>query len=121
MRIIRPASYALAASLLLTGASSTALAQRAGAAQQKAEDQAKVQTVSGALMKVDAEKKSLSVKLADGAEWTLYYTSQTEIAGDTQKEQGLAAAEGAKVVVHYTTIGDTKTATKVEVQEPATK
>lgn len=117
MRITHLASFALAASLL-AGASSTALAQQA--APGKAEDQAKAQTVSGELMKVDSEKKTIAVKLADGAEWTFNYTATTEISGDKKGEQGLATSEGSKVVVHYTSADGKKTATKVEIQ-PAAK
>ncbi len=120
MRITHLASFALASSLLLVGASSTALAQQAGAAQDKAEDQAKAQTVSGELMKVDSEKKTLSVKLTDGAEWTFDYTATTEISGDKKGEQGLATSQGSKVVVHYTSADGKKTATKIEIQ-PAAK
>jgi hypothetical protein len=124
MKITHLASFALASSLLLVGASSTALAQQAAAPQEKAEDKAddkaKAQTVSGELMSVDAEKKTLAVKLADGAEWTFNYTATTEISGDKKGEQGLATSAGSKVVVHYTSADDKKTATKIEIQ-PAMK
>ena len=128
MRITRLASIAFAASLLV-GASSTAWAQDP-APQEKPKDQApaapieeakeegKVKTISGELVKVDTEKKILSVKMADGAEWAFDYTSSTEISGSNKDEQGLATSEGSKVVVHYTTADDKKTATKVEVQAP---
>lgn len=121
MRITRLASLAFAASLLV-GASSTAWAQdpapAPAAPQEKAKDEAKVQTITGELVKVDTEKKILSVKMDDGAEWAFDYTSSTEISGSNKDEQGLATSEGSKVVVHYTTAGDKKTATKVEVQPP---
>jgi glucose/arabinose dehydrogenase len=125
MRITRLASFALASSLLLAGAASTAQAQdpappqdKAPAApQEKAKDPAAVKSISGELVKVDTEKKTLSVKMSDGAEWAFDYTSQTEITG-ANKEQGLATAEGSKVVVTYTTSDDKKIATKVEVQPP---
>lgn len=119
MRITRLATLAFAASLL-AGASSTAWAQEpaAPAPQEKAKDEAKIQTISGELVKVDSEKKILSVKMADGAEWAFDYTSSTEISGDSKGEQGLATAEGSKVVVHYTTADNKKIATKVEVQPP---
>lgn len=119
MRITHLASFALASSLLLAGASSTALAQQAGAPE-KAEDKVKAQTVSGELMSVDSEKKTLAVKLADGAEWTFDYTATTEITGDKKGEQGLATSAGSKVVVHYTSADGKKTATKIEIQ-PAMK
>jgi len=130
MRITRLASLAFAASLL--AGASTAWAQEPAPAspQEKAKDPApaapieeakeegKVKTISGELVKVDTEKKILSVKMADGAEWAFDYTSSTEISGSNKDEQGLATSEGSKVVVHYTTADDKKTATKVEVQAP---
>ena len=120
MRITRLASYVLASAVLLVGASSPAMAQQAGATQEKADDKATVQTISGTLTQVDAEKMLLTVQMADGAEWSFGYTSQTQVvSGDT--EQGLATIEGSKVIVHYTKTDDKKTATKVEVQPPATK
>ena len=126
MRITRLASFALASSLLLAGASSTAQAQdpappqdKAPAApQEKAKDPAAAKSIAGELVKVDTEKKTLSVKMSDGAEWAFDYTSQTEITGANKGEQGLATAEGSKVVVTYTTSDDKKIATKVEVQPP---
>ena len=118
MRITHLASFALASSLL-AGASSTALAQEP--APGKAEDKAKAQTVSGELMKVDSEKKTIAVKLADGAEWTFNYTATTEITGDKKGEQGLATSEGSKVVVHFTSADGKKTATKVEIQPAMAK
>ena len=116
MRIIRLASFTLASSLLLAGSAPTLLAQQSAAPQEKAKATDEIRTISGELVKVDAEKSTLSVRLADGAEWTFDYTAQTEITGNKKGEQGLATAEGAKVVVHYTTADDKKTATKVEVQ-----
>jgi glucose/arabinose dehydrogenase len=126
MRITRLASFALASSLLLAGSASTALAQDPAppqdkatpAPQEKAKDPAAAQSISGELVKVDTEKKVLSVKMSDGAEWAFDYTSQTEITGANKGEQGLATAEGSKVVVTYTTADDKKIATKVEVQPP---
>ena len=120
MKITHLASFALASSLLLAGASSTALAQQAAAPPEKAEDQAKAQSVSGELMSVDSEKKTLAVKLADGAEWTFNYTATTEISGDKKGEQGLATSAGSRVVVQYTSADGKKTATKIEIQ-PAMK
>lgn len=123
MRITRLASFAFAATLFVA---SPALAQEPAPApaappQEAPQDAAQVQTVSGELVKVDSEKKTLSVRMADGAEWTIAFNDQTEISGDKKGEQGLATAEGAKVIVHYTTSGETKTATKVEVQPAEAK
>ena len=120
MRITHLASFALAASLF-SRAPHPPLWPRSPAAPGKAEDKAKAQTVSGELMKVDSEKKTIAVKLADGAEWTFDYTATTEITGDKKGEQGLATPEGSKVVVHFTSADGKKTATKVEIQPAMAK
>ena len=96
MSFTRLASITLASSLLLAGASVPALADQAAA-----QESAKVETASGTLTKVDSDKKTLSVKAADGAETTFTYTSSTVISGDQKSEQGLATAEGSMVTVHY--------------------
>ena len=91
-------------------------APQAAPVQEKAQDKAKTQTATGELVKVDSEKMTLS----DGAELTISYNAQTEISGEQKNAQGLAAAEGSKVVVHYTATDSAKTATKIKV-EPAKK
>ena len=93
---------------------------QAAPAQEKAQDKAKTQTATGELVKVDSEKMTLSVRQADGAELTISYNAQTEISGEQKNAQGLAAAEGSKVVVTYTATDTAKTATKIEVK-PAKK
>ncbi len=114
MSFIRLASVTLASSLLLAGASTTALADQATAPSQEA--QAKVETASGTLTKVDADKKTLSVTGADGAEMTFSYDASTVITGDKSGEQGLATAEGSTVTVHYSAKDGKKVASKIEVQ-----
>jgi len=117
MSFIRLASVTLASGLLLAGASTAALADQAPAPAQEA--QAAVETASGTLTKVDADKKTLSVKASDGAETTFTYTAATVITGDQKGEQGLATAEGSMVTVHYTTKDGTKVASKIEVKPKA--
>ena len=114
MSFTRLASITLASSLLLAGASVPALADQAAA-----QESAKVETVSGTLTKVDADKKTLSVKASDGAETTFTYTSSTVISGDQKSEQGLATAEGSMVTVHYSVKDGSKVASKIEVQPRA--
>ena len=117
MRITRLASLAFASSLLLAAPRPLPwLSSRRRAGEGRGQGQG--QTISGELVKVDTEKKTLSVKMADGAEWTFDYTGSTEISGSKKGEQGLATSAGSKVVVHYTTADDKKTATKVEIQPP---
>jgi len=129
MRITSLASFALASSLVLAGSAATALAQQSQPAQDAPKEHAKdhqkdsdkAQTASGELVKVDTEKKTLAVRMADGAEWSFDYTTATEISGGSKGEQGLATAEGSKVVVHYKTEEGKKTATKVVVTPAAEK
>ena len=97
-----------------------AVPQDKAAVQEKAPDKAKTQTATGELVKVDSEKMTLSVRQADGAELTFSYNDQTEISGEQKNAQGLATAEGSKVVVHYTATDTAKTATKIEIK-PAKK
>lgn len=88
---------------------------KAAPVQEKA-DKAKTQTAMGELVKVDAEKMTLSVRQADGAELTFSYNDTTEISGDQKTAQGLATAEGSRVTVHYTSTDTAKIATKIEVK-----
>lgn len=120
MRTTRIAFIALAFAVFMAGAASAQdpAPQAPAPAQEKAPDQAKAKamTATGELVKVDAEKKTLSVRQADGAELTFSYNDQTEITGEQKGAQGLATAEGSRVIVTYTTTDSTKTATKVEVK-----
>jgi len=119
MKIARFAFIALAAFIVTATASPSAFAQ-APAPDSQAPAQAQTQTAKGELLKVDTEKMTLSIKSADGAEQEFTYNSQTEITGAQKGVQGLATAAGSKVIVSYTMSGETKTATKVDVQ-PAAK
>ena len=126
MSFTRIASLSLASSLVLAGAAlaqDPAPAPRPDTSQtqpavpsQDDDQSAKKETASGTLTKVDADKKTLSVKSADGAEMTFSYDATTEITGDQKGEQGLATAEGSMVTVHYSTEGAKKVASKIEVQ-----
>lgn len=93
-----------------------AVPQQDKAAVQEKADKVKTQTATGELVKVDAEKMTLSVRQADGAELTFSYNDKTEISGDQKTAQGLATAEGSRVVVHYTSTDATKTATKIDIK-----
>jgi hypothetical protein len=124
MRTTRIAFIALAFAVFMAG-STSAWAQDpapapapAAPAQEKAPEQAKAKTMTatGELIKVDTEKKTLSVRQADGAELTFSYNDQTEITGEQKGAQGLATAQGSRVIVQYTTTDSTKTATKIEVK-----
>lgn len=123
MKKTNTALMALALAAFIAGPASAqepVVPQDTAAVQEKAQDKAKSQTVTGELMKVDSEKMTLSVRQADGAELTFSYNDQTEISGEQKNAQGLATAEGSKVVVHYTATDTAKTATKIEIK-PAKK
>ena len=92
MRITHLASFALASSLLLAAPHPQLWLSRQAPRRRRLKTRRKAQTVSGELMRVDSEKKTLAVKLADGAEWTFDYTATTEITGDKKGEQGLATS-----------------------------
>ena len=76
----------------------------------------RVESVEGDLTKVDADKKMVTVKSADGAEHQFTYNDSTVITGAQEGSQGLAGAEGTKVRVFFTTTNDAHTATRIEVQ-----
>lgn len=123
MKKTNTALMALALAAFIAGpaaAQEPVVPQDTAAVQEKAQDKAKSKTVTGELMKVDSEKMTLSVRQADGAELTFSYNDQTEISGEQKNAQGLATAEGSKVVVHYTATDTAKTATKIEIK-PAKK
>jgi hypothetical protein len=82
---------------------------------QRAKDPAPVQ---GELASVDADAKTITVKLADGSEARFIYTAATEITGARDGAAGLATMKDAQVTVHFTEDAKdkTKTATRIIVQ-----
>lgn len=71
--------------------------------------------VSGELVSVAADTKTLVVKTSGDKEMTFNYTDQTEIAGADKGAAGLATAKGSMVTVHYTVRGTSNVAAKIEV------
>ena len=72
--------------------------------------------VSGELVSVAADTKTLVVKTAADKEMTFTYTDQTEITGADKGVAGLATAKGSMVTVHYTMRGTSNVAAKIEVK-----
>jgi hypothetical protein len=74
--------------------------------------------IEGDLVSVDAEKKTITVKPATGAELVIAYTDTTEISGAEKDAAGLATMKDAKVTVHFTENAQTKakTATRIVVE-----
>jgi hypothetical protein len=82
---------------------------------QAAQPAADAKSVSGELVKVDAEAKKIAIKGADGTEQMFAYSDATEVTG-AEGVAGLATKAGTRVTVHFTGEGDARTATKIEVQ-----
>ena len=82
---------------------------------QRAKDPAPIQ---GELANVDADAKTITVKLADGSDARFSYTEATEITGAHDGAAGLATMKNAKVTVHFTENAKdkSKTATRIIVQ-----
>lgn len=85
-------------------------------AKDQQEQAPRVESVEGDLTKVDADKKMITVKAADGAEHQFTYNQDTVITGAQEGAQGLAGAEGTKVKVFFTSTNEAHTATRIEVQ-----
>ena len=103
--------------LLISAPTVEAQQQPPAPAQEQPEQQApRVESVEGDLTKVDADKKMITVKAADGAEHQFTYNDDTVISGAQEGTQGLAGAEGTKVKVFFTSTNEAHTATRIEVQ-----
>ena len=106
------------ASLALIAGSSNAFAQDPPAqpAPQRQAEAPKPHSVSGELVKVDADAQMISIKGADGTEQAFRYTDATEVAGAQEGVAGLATKAGTRVTVHFTGDEDARTAVKIEVE-----
>lgn len=71
--------------------------------------------VTGELLSLNTETKTLVVKTAD-SEVKFSFTDATEILGADKGVSGLATTQGATVTVHYDVHGTANVATKIEVQ-----
>ena len=85
-----------------------------------AQEKASANTVSGDLLKVDAEAKTITVKAADGVESVIGYNDKTEVTG-ARGVAGLATMKDQKVTVTFTedSMTKAKTASKIAVQARA--
>ena len=74
-------------------------------------------SVTGDLVKVDAEAKLLTIKAADGGELEFKYDDKTEVSGAKDGAAGLANMKEGRVTVHFKEDAQTKarTATKIEI------
>jgi hypothetical protein len=74
--------------------------------------------VQGELVKVDADAKQITVKIADGAEAQFLYNDKTEVTGAKDGVAGLATMTAQQVTVHFTEDAQTKAkvATRILIQ-----
>jgi hypothetical protein len=79
--------------------------------------QAQSQPIQGDLVRVDADAKALTVKVADGSEVQFQYDDSTEISG-AKGPAGLATMKEGRVTVHFKEDAKTKTklATRIIVE-----
>ena len=112
MNVRRTCTAVTAAFFLFTG---SALALPfVQAPQQQAREKAP-EPVTGELLSLDTNKKTLAIKASESAEMKFSFSEETEIVGADKGVQGLAAAAGATVTVTYQIHGTANVATKIEV------
>jgi Cu/Ag efflux protein CusF len=82
-----------------------------------AQEQASAESITGDLVKVDAEAKTLTIKPATGGELEFKYDDKTEVTGAKEGAAGLATMKEGRVTVHFKEDAQTKarTATKIEI------
>jgi YD repeat-containing protein len=64
-------------------------------------EQAKAAQIQGDLVNVDAAKRLITVKVADGSEMEFTYNDKTEVTGAKDGVAGLATAKDSRVTVHF--------------------
>jgi plastocyanin len=72
--------------------------------------------VQGSLTAVDTDAMTITVGIADGQTVQFRYTDETEVSGAQDSIAGLATTANAMVTVTFTEEGETRTATRIEVQ-----
>lgn len=90
---------------------------KASPAQQADRTAQKPAPASGELVKVDPVAKTLSIKMAGGAEMLFSYNDQTVVTGGEKSVAGLATMSGSPVTVTYRVDGSNNIATTVEVRQ----
>ena len=113
MKVIRMCLAVAVVSLISVG---SVAAQQPTAPPGEQERAKTPEPVSGELVSVAADTKTLVVKTAGDKEMTFTYTDQTEITGADKGAAGLATATGSMVTVHYTMRGTSNVAAKIEVK-----
>jgi hypothetical protein len=105
-------AVALASFLFTAGVSALPLFQ----AQTKQAPAKKHEPVTGQLMSLDTDSKTLSIKTAEDTEMKFSFSEDTEVVGAEKGASGLAAVSGSIVTVTYQIHGTANIATKIEVK-----
>ena len=113
MKVIRICLAVAIAGLISIG---SVAAQQPSAPPNEQERAKTPEPVTGELVSIAADTKTLVVKTRD-KDMTFVYTDQTEIVGADKGAAGLATAKGSTVTVHYTMRGTTNVAAKIEVKK----
>jgi len=92
-------------------------ALKASPGQQSDRTPQKPEPASGELVRIDPVAKTLSVKLAGGAEMLFTYNDQTVVSGGDKSLAGLATMSGSPVTVTYRVDGSNNIATSIEVRQ----
>ena len=90
---------------------------KASPAQQADRTAQKPAPVAGELVRIDPVAKTLSVKMAGGAEMLFTYTDQTVVTGGEKNVAGLATMSGSPVTVTYRIDGTNNIAATIEVRQ----
>jgi hypothetical protein len=75
-------------------------------------------SIQGELLAVDLEAKTIDVKVGEQTA-QFWYTDATEVVGAQEGIAGLATVEGARVLVQFIEADGRRTATRIEVSQPA--
>jgi hypothetical protein len=113
MNVLRACTALAAAFFLFTA---TAIAHPFAQASQQQEKPKTLEPVTGELLSLNTDTKTLVVKTGD-AEMKFSFSEETEIVGAEKGASGLAAVSGATVTVTYQEHGTANVATKIEVKE----
>jgi hypothetical protein len=112
MNVRRACTTLITASFLFTGVAS---ALPFGQEQQKQERPKTPEPVTGELLSLNTDTKTLVVKTGD-SEMKFSFSEETVIVGAEKGASGLATVSGATVTVTYDTHGTANVATKIEVK-----
>jgi hypothetical protein len=113
MNVLRACIALTAVCFLVAG---TAGAQQSPQKPQQREEKKTLEPVTGELVSLDTDSKTLVIKTAGDAEMKFSFSEETQIIGAEKGAAGLATVSGATITVTYQEHGTANVATKIEVQ-----